>query len=436
MKVVREIHIGASDKLSENVKNKNNSPLHCVKDFSPLVKIGEKKSYSYIVGKMISFPIYECPKCGKNYTSSNMYKDYVNVRIGDKEYKNILPSKDMKRYLKNPKAPEQGSQCYVYGTKKIKSCLKCNKGLSTRAILFKSKNNKDASCQVKYCASCDIYYMHFTVFDLHSNSWILLNADELPKLKNEYYKKMETILEHKNESELQIKKREIEQETDISKEQRLTEERNRLMYNKTGIEEGKEVVEHLNGHSNNIQYTDFVVRRATFKCMYQNHQLKNIDATVEIINGNGEIEQTKVSAGYCPNCNVFFIMESTFQDLKRRGTPVCRISDEKSYLKNNCFVNGVKLAQESILMQYGYNVSQEEGLSDTRRRKILALLVDNKILTRSDIISYLDFFINQRKYQHKFEKAIEKWESDREFISKYQIGTYTQYSIHGIHRKN
>ena len=43
--------------------------------------------------------------------------------------------------------------------------------------------------------------------------------------------------------------------------------------------------------------------------------------------------------------------------------------------------------------------------------------------------------MNQRKYQNKFEKAIEKWESDRDFISEYKFGNYTQYAVGGIYRK-
>ena len=97
---------------------------------------------------------------------------------------------------------------------------------------------------------------------------------------------------------------------------------------------------------------------------------------------------------------------------------------------------GMRLSQESILMQYGYSVSQTEGLSDARRRKILAVLVDNKVLTRSDVIGYLDFFISQRKHQHQYEKAIEKWESDREFIAHYKTGSYTEYKVNSISRRS
>lgn len=53
----------------------------------------------------------------------------------------------------------------------------------------------------------------------------------------------------------------------------------------------------------------------------------------------------------------------------------------------------MKLAQESILKQYGYSVSKTEDLSDTVRQKILAVLIDNHIITKNDIISYLDFLL-------------------------------------------
>ena len=86
-------------------------------------------------------------------------------------------------------------------------------------------------------------------------------------------------------------------------------------------------------------------------------------------------------------------------------------------------------------MQHGYNVSQEEALSPIRRQKILAVLIDNKVLTKNDVIGYLDFFISQKKSNPKFEKAISKWQDDREFVVEYKIGEYKQYTINGISYK-
>ena len=94
----------------------------------------------------------------------------------------------------------------------------------------------------------------------------------------------------------------------------------------------------------------------------------------------------------------------------------------------------MKLASESILMQYGYNVSQGEGLSQTTRRKILATLIDRHILSKNEIISYLDFFINQRQSNSKYQIAISKWELDREFVENYKIGKYKEIGVLGLSR--
>ena len=94
------------------------------------------------------------------------------------------------------------------------------------------------------------------------------------------------------------------------------------------------------------------------------------------------------------------------------------------------------LAHESKLMQYGYTVSQSSELTSVRRRKILELLIDNKIMTKSDIIGYLDFFIKQRKSQEKFAVAIEKWEDDRDYISKYNASNDETYGVNRIYRRH
>ena len=93
------------------------------------------------------------------------------------------------------------------------------------------------------------------------------------------------------------------------------------------------------------------------------------------------------------------------------------------------------LAAESVLKQHGYTVSQTEDLPVARRRQILTLLVDLDILSTSEIISYLDFFINQRKYQDKFEVAVSRWKEDRDFIKHYHIDYNKKQRIKSLFRK-
>lgn len=183
-----------------------------------------------------------------------------------------------------------------------------------------------------------------------------------------------------------------------------------------------------------IGVKDFVVRGNTFKCTHNKHTIDNVDAKITIVLDSGKKQQIKITAGYCRQCKVYFIMESTYQKLKHMGFILCRVTDEKVYHKSG-FMNGAKLAQESILMQYGYNVSQLSGLSATRRQKILAVIIDNKVLSKSEIISYLDFFIRQRSNRSNMAIAISKWQDDREFVEHYKIGHYTQFGVNAIYRR-
>ena len=369
--------------------------LHCVEDMHLLSSYGIKKVL--IKGQHALFPMYYCPHCDRKYTSIDTLKDLLRINLSGVSYLNILEENDrlrLQEYLRVPLYPENGSKCYVYKTKPTE-CPVCKKGdLQHKKIKYLKKGKKESFYNAKYCEHCRRYFMHYSIYAEHADGWILENPEEYTLLLKPV--KAGTIV-------IEYKKDEEKKEAKPEKE-----------------------------HDNNIHVKDFVVRRNTFKCMHNDHKLKDIAGTVGVITQKGEVKQLKISAGYCPQCNIFFILESTYDYLKSRGTPLCRISSEKAYLKGIGSYNGMKLAQESILMQHGYNVSQEEALSPIRRQKILAVLIDNKVLTKNDVIGYLDFFISQKKSNPKFEKAISKWQDDREFVARYKIGAYKQYSINGI----
>lgn len=182
-----------------------------------------------------------------------------------------------------------------------------------------------------------------------------------------------------------------------------------------------------------IGLKDFVVRGSVFKCMHKKHRIDNVDAIINI-DDDGKKRQIKISAGYCSQCRIYFILDSTYQNLKRQGMLLCRVTDEKRYMKSES-TSEMKLAQESLLMQYGYNVSKAEQLTSVARQKILAVIIDNKIMAKSEIISYLNFFVSQRNAIPNMEIAISKWESDREFVENYRIGEYSQFGVSAIYRR-
>ncbi len=145
----------------------------------------------------------------------------------------------------------------------------------------------------------------------------------------------------------------------------------------------------------------------------------------------GELEQITVGAGYCESCNVFFLPRIVYEKLKAEGTILCRMIDEESYITGNYLSNifGVTLADESLLHQMGYRVGLSSPLSEKQRHMILGCIVDNKIMSRIQIINYLNTFISFRKSREEYRFAIEDWQNDINFINTYKTDELRWYSF-------
>lgn len=186
----------------------------------------------------------------------------------------------------------------------------------------------------------------------------------------------------------------------------------------------------LRSHNNKVkqelEYKDFLIRSNVFKCMNKKHVFQNIDAVIKVAKRSTEEElEITIPAGYCCSCRKYYIHSSVYERVKKYGIIMNRVLDENTYRSTN--VNGIfNLKDESILKQYGYCVSQEEGLCDIVRSKILANLVDHDILSKTEILSYLDFFIISHPTQLC---AIDKWEYDKDFIINYKKGSYKKYGV-------
>lgn len=71
----------------------------------------------------------------------------------------------------------------------------------------------------------------------------------------------------------------------------------------------------------------------------------------------------------------------------------------------------------------GYNVNQQANLSQVQRWGILEIAVDEKIMTRMEICSHIDYLIKRSKNKKNFDLAISKWKADRNHISNCVMGS-------------
>ena len=189
----------------------------------------------------------------------------------------------------------------------------------------------------------------------------------------------------------------------------------------------------INEHDS-IEFVDLLVKTNNFKCI-NNHHIDQIKANVEIMDYDGNIVTKSFSAGYCKECNHFFVLEKDFDRLKRYGVLLCHVVTEKIYRGISIFKTS-NLNAESVLHQVGYNVNSTENLSTEQRHEILRRVIDFNLYSISGLCSFLDYLIdkNLKVTTRDMSSAISKWQADRDYIANYNIENHKQVTAKSFYR--
>ena len=367
-------------------------------------------------GKLPDIPAKKCSECGRYYIPVQAYIAYPNLIT----CLNLSVYNSYKQHVK-----EQYSTGKSNGTIEKKAPAKSPGVLANVMICSNIFVGKPKKYSVKRCTKCGKYYVPVQVYESNKDLINFLNEDSYHPSKE---KQLE--LERKNRLMQERQKKILAKPALESSKLQPYSISKQAMNGYLKIE--KEAVKQKSGaNGNTISIKDFLIRKNIFHCAHSDHVIKDITATVSVINRSGKIERVKVAAGYCNTCNVFFIMEPMFNHIMNRGTPLCRVY-EWSKIENPSSEGTMDLAQQSLLRQYGYTVNATTNLSQLQRIHILEILVDSGIMTKSEIISYLSFFISQRKNNKNMQNAVAKWESDKEYISNYKIGSSENYQIRAL----
>lgn len=183
-----------------------------------------------------------------------------------------------------------------------------------------------------------------------------------------------------------------------------------------------------------IPSTGFLVRTNMFRCI-RNHNVEDIIAVFKVLNSQGRIIQVEAPAAKCEKCKVFYIHEYIFQKILTYGTPLCQVISEKQYLNGSYLSMNPGMAQKSLLKICGYSVNATEGLTDQERQRILESIVGNGIMTRHEIIQYLNYFISMRKNQSRdMSEAISKWKRDVYFVENMRPYGLSRYEVKTVYK--
>ena len=186
--------------------------------------------------------------------------------------------------------------------------------------------------------------------------------------------------------------------------------------------------------SDNKEFVSVVVLTNAFKCE-ANHTVEDIEGQIDILNKKGEVESHRIFAGYCKDCNKYFIDEIEFERLKKHGVLLCRlIADKQSNtVKPGKYNKNLKMKSE--LREYGYTVDKEVGLTPKQRQSILKLVLDNGFYKKYRLCDFLNWLIREHTGQANMEEAISKWQEDRDFVASYKLGKARAVGIKEIHFK-
>lgn len=160
------------------------------------------------------------------------------------------------------------------------------------------------------------------------------------------------------------------------------------------------------------------IRNNSFYCNIH-HVNKDMAGEIEICDRYGNSSKCLFPIAYCASCNLYYILEGTYEELKKLGVIIGQIMKPEQYedYKKHC-LNFNNWREEGPLKIMGYNANKESNYTDIQRQKILARIMEKNVLSRDHILSYLDTFI---KTHTGAKDAICKWKSDRRFVEQYNI---------------
>lgn len=157
---------------------------------------------------------------------------------------------------------------------------------------------------------------------------------------------------------------------------------------------------------------DAVVRINNKSCIDVNHKLNEITAYIPVLITNLGLQQIPINAFYCKSCQRYYILENTYKNLKTRGLICCRVIDSKDLTSNSYS----SWATESVIKQYGYNVSVTENLSEYKRHVILEFIIQNNILSKAQVVEHISWLIRANIDRPRYRDAVKKWTTDLNYL--------------------
>lgn len=170
------------------------------------------------------------------------------------------------------------------------------------------------------------------------------------------------------------------------------------------------------------------VHKGTIICQRDHH---NVVSATAVLLGRFE-KNIELTVNYCKDCKRFFINYVSYETYKHRyGVLIGNIVMED---EGKTVFGDVVLAEASPLKLCGYSVNQQDGYTSQMRQYIISKIIDRGIMSKSDIVRYLEYFISINGRQKRNQLAVSKWNEDLTFTLGYQAKKQERHYITEIKR--
>ena len=169
------------------------------------------------------------------------------------------------------------------------------------------------------------------------------------------------------------------------------------------------------------------IYKGNIRCRRYGHHVIQATAVMKGKSGN----EIKMNVEYCTECKKFILNYTSYQEYRNKyGVIIGNLR----MVTNDLFDGAYDLAEESPLKLSGYNVGQQDDFDSETRHFILASIIYDNIMTKGEVIGYLQHFIHLNGSKSSNWLALQKWREDLEFVQNYNLNTQPKVAISNIRR--
>ena len=186
------------------------------------------------------------------------------------------------------------------------------------------------------------------------------------------------------------------------------------------FEEGKKI----------IKKTDTLAVTYSFICSNKEHSVLPYCGIIKILTPEKKIIDENIYVGYCRKCDIYYVFRRDYDELCKKGTPLCRVIDTKT--KDVISKPVFHFNDKSILMEMGYTVNSVLSLSAEERKKILSEAIEDMGVPVNDVLNLIELQIHLHENDIRYTSAVEKWKEDAAFVKTYGLNSNREHYINEI----